>query len=144
MKVVLKGQGRNKEVQKELMDIVNPSQFNGRINVAQDEILDLVVNYLQGSINIEELTYTINGWFIDDNLMVTELIALVQEKEKEWQELVKNPLVWFNDYVKELDPTTKKVIMIRPARHNELPDGRLDQNCGEGECEGEAQCNSSP
>jgi len=140
MRIVLKGKGRFREVMEQVRKTINSSEsYDSKVSsvsMAENNILEYIVNYLQGSINIEELTYTINGWFVDDNLKVTELIALVQANEKEWKELAKEPSIWFDNYVKELDPTTKKVIMIRPAKPNELPQGRMDG-------EDDAQCDSS-
>lgn len=126
MIIVLKGKGRFREVMEQVQKTINnPESSGGRVSQVENNIFLYIVSYLQGSISIEELTYTINGWFINDNLKVTELIALVQANEKEWKELEKEPSIWFNDYVKELDPLTKKVIMIRPAKSDELPHGRF-------------------
>ncbi|MEE9214858.1 MAG: hypothetical protein V3U54_08710 [Thermodesulfobacteriota bacterium] len=140
MRIVLKGKGRYREVMEQVQKTINNNSnsknYNSRVSMIENNILEYIVNYLQGSINIEELTYTINGWFVDDNLKVTELIALVQANEKEWRELAKEPSIWFDDYVKELDPTTKKVIMTRAAKPDELPQGRM--NGGD-----DAQCDSS-
>ena len=128
MKIVLKGRGKSQEVMKEIMEVVGNQDVNGRANVSKDDMLDYVVNYLQGSISIEELTYTIRGWFLDDNLKVTELVALIQENEDKWREEVKDPAVWFQSYVKELDPVSKKVILIRRATYSEIPTNAYEED----------------
>jgi len=104
-RIVLKGQGKYKEVLDKITEIIGP---NPAFQHGATAILDYLEAYLKGRLTREEFIYTVNSWFIGDNLKATGLMDVINDHADEWRELMKNPQVWFDQYWKVTNKVTGK------------------------------------
>jgi len=121
-KIILKGQGRYKEVLNTIKDIVGNDH---RVEYT-DRILNYLVPYLEGRITREEFSYSVGSWFVGDNLKITQLMDTINEKSDEWKELIKDPRIWYDQYWKTEDKETGKP-NIEPAFSHEVPNNLIKE-----------------
>lgn len=123
-RICLKGQGRLKEVIKVIEEIIGSSRPHPQ---TANQIMDYIDPYLRGRITREELMYTISSWFIGDNLKSTALMDAINDHEKEWKELMKDPKVWYDQYWKVTDEKSGKVT-VEPCDGEDRPFNIIDSD----------------